>query len=397
MKINPPSSSSLALSWATFTIFLFLSKPSLQQTVEKNITPSLQQFNPPNLPLIPNPRLLNAFIALQAWKHAIISDPNKFTSNWFGPDVCKYTGVYCAPAPNDPHKTTTVAGIDLNHANIAGYLPEELGLLSDLALFHINSNRFWGTLPYRFKELRFLFELDVSNNNFTGKFPPVIFSLPSLKFLDIRFNQFEGEIPSQLFDLKLDALFINNNKFQSSLPQNLGNSPVSVLVLANNGFGGCIPSSFSKMAGTLSQIVLMNSGLTGCLNNNLGLFKNVTVFDVSSNNLIGPLPESFGEMKKLEQLNVAHNKLSGDVPASVCSLPRLKNFTYSYNYFSTEPPMCLKLRSIDDRQNCIPYRPLQRSPMECKSFYKNRVDCGSFGCSARSPSPPPPPPKHHWP
>ncbi|OMO54657.1 leucine-rich repeat extensin-like protein 6 [Corchorus capsularis] len=71
------------------------------------------------------------------------SDPNGFTKNWYGPKVCNYTGVFCAPAPDDPY-ITTVAGIDLNGANIAGYLPEKLGLLTDLALFHINSNRFCG-------------------------------------------------------------------------------------------------------------------------------------------------------------------------------------------------------------------------------------------------------------
>ncbi|GKV19647.1 hypothetical protein SLEP1_g29877 [Rubroshorea leprosula] len=344
---NPQFLRTLSFSWAIFFFFLLLTKPSFQQ------------FYPPNAPLIPNPRLQNAYIALQAWKHAITSDPNDFTANWYGPEVCNYTGVYCAPAPNDPHNTTTVAGIDLNHANIAGYLPEDLGLLADLALFHINSNRFHGTLPSSFCKLHLLFELDVSNNKFTGEFPSVVFSLPSLKFLDIRYNEFHGKIPSELFDLKLDALFINNNYFQSSLPENLGNSPVSVLVLANNAIRGCIPSSFSKMAGTLSQIILLNSGLTGCLNNDLGNFKNVKVFDVSSNNLVGPLPESIGEMKLLEQLNVAHNNLSGDIPESICTLPRLKNFTYSYNYFCSEPPICLKVLEyrccrLPSESKCLP-------------------------------------------
>lgn len=157
------------------------------------------------------------------------------------------------------------------------------------------------------------------------------------------------------------------------------------------------------MAGTLSQVILSNSGLSGCLNSNLGVFKNVTVFDVSNNNLVGPLPDSIGEMEKLEQLNVANNRLSGYIPASICSLPKLENFTYSDNYFSGEPPVCLRLKDKDDRRNCIPYRPLQRSMKECKAFYKFPVDCGGgFGCSASPPPPPPrwspPPPKEFsWP
>ena len=86
------------------------------------------------------------------------------------------------------------------------YIPEELGLLTDLALFHINSYRFCGTLPHKFEHLKLLFELDISNNRFAGKFPRVVLRLPSLKFLDLRFNEFEGSVPSELFDKDLDAI-----------------------------------------------------------------------------------------------------------------------------------------------------------------------------------------------
>ncbi|GER31045.1 leucine-rich repeat (LRR) family protein [Striga asiatica] len=327
-------------------ILLILPKPSFPQTLPQT------QF--------PNPRLFNAYIALQAWKHAITADPLNFTSNWHGCHVCNYTGIYCAPAPDDP-RTTTVAGVDLNHASLSGWLPPDLGLLTDLALFHLNSNHFTGTVPYTFSNLRHLYELDLSNNLFSGEFPQVFLSLPSLKFLDIRFNQFQGNVPSGLFDLKLDALFINNNNFQLALPTSLGNSTVSVLVLANNNFqSSCLPTGIGNMAGTLQEIVLTNAGLGGCLPDEVGLLTQLTVFDVSFNNLIGSLPESMGKMRGLEQLNVAGNRLSGKIPESICMLPRLENFTYSGNYFCGEPSSCLKLRNKDDSRNCIPYRPRQR-------------------------------------
>ncbi|CAN8258431.1 unnamed protein product [Cochlearia groenlandica] len=343
-------------------------------------------------PPILNPKLLKAYVALQAWKLTITSDPNNFTSNWCGPHVCNYTGVYCAPALDNSY-LLTVAGIDLNRANIAGYLPIELGLLTDLALFHINSNRFKGQLPKTLKCLNLLHELDVSNNKFYGEFPHVIFSLPSLKFLDIRFNGFYGDVPDQLFDLNLDALFINDNKFRFRLPENIGNSPVSVLVLSNNDLqGSCIPPSFYNMGETLHEVILSNSMLTGCLNREIGLLNRLTVFDVGFNDLVGTLPETMGDMKSLEQLNVAHNRFSGYIPESICRLARLENFTYSYNFFSGEPPVCLTLKDFDDRRNCLPLRPMQRSLVECKSFSLYPIDCASFGCSLPCPPPPPPSP-----
>ncbi|MBA0633828.1 hypothetical protein Godav_025663, partial [Gossypium davidsonii] len=264
-----------------------------------------------------NPRLKSAYIALQAWKQAIISDPLNLTSNWVGSNVCNYTGVFCSPALDDP-AIITVAGIDLNHGDIAGTLPEELGLLNDIALFHVNSNRFCGEIPWSFKELKRLFELDLSNNRFAGKFPYVVLRIPNLKFLDIRFNEFEGKVPKALFEKKLDAIFMNNNRFAFELPENIGNSPASVIVLANNRFHGCLPRSMGNMSGTLNEVVLSNNGLHSCLPEEIGSLKNVTVFDVKNNELIGELPESIGKLESLEHFDLSHNMLSGTVHERVC-------------------------------------------------------------------------------
>ncbi|XP_063938016.1 leucine-rich repeat extensin-like protein 6 [Daucus carota subsp. sativus] len=275
---------------------LFIFTPSHQLSIELPIGSILPPLvspivsSPPSprpqvSPIFPNPRLEKAYIALQALKHAITSDPKNITSDWCGPNVCNYTGVYCAPALDNP-KIRTVAGIDLNHGDISGVLPEALCLLTDLALFHINSNRFCGSLPETYKSLGLLYELDVSNNLFSGSFPNVVLSLPSLKFLDIRYNNFKGEVPSRLYDLKLDALFINNNNFQFSIPKNFGNSPVSVVVLANNKINGCFPESIVKMKKTLNELIISNSNLVGCLPPEIGSLTSLTVFDVSNNMIL---------------------------------------------------------------------------------------------------------------
>lgn len=93
-----------------------------------------------------NMKLRKAYSVFQSWKNVITCDPQDVTSDWYGANVCDYTGVYCSPAPDDPN-VLTVSGIDLNGAGICGTLPEELGLLADLALVHLNSNRFTGKIP----------------------------------------------------------------------------------------------------------------------------------------------------------------------------------------------------------------------------------------------------------
>ncbi|CAN6326860.1 unnamed protein product [Urochloa humidicola] len=351
----------------------------------------------------PSQRLRDAYVALQTWKQqAIFSDPRNFTADWVGPGICNYTGVFCAPVPRGQPGAgeLAVAGIDLNHGDIAGYLPSELGLLADLALLHLNSNRFCGLVPAALRGLRLVAELDLSNNRLVGAFPAVVLDLPALKFLDLRFNDFEGPIPRELFDRPLDAIFLNHNRLRSLLPDNFGNSPASVIVLADNTFGGCLPASLGNMSGTLNEILLINNGLDSCVPPEVGLLREVTVFDVSFNELVGPLPQQVAGMRKVEQLDVAHNRLSGPVPEAICALPRLKNLTISDNYFTGEPPSCARvvLPPDGDRRNCLPNRPAQRTPQQCAAFYSQPpVDCAAFQCKPFVPVPPLPPPPPAYP
>ncbi|KAF2283244.1 hypothetical protein GH714_043596 [Hevea brasiliensis] len=305
-----------------------------------------------------NRRLQRAYIALQAWKRVIFSDPNNFTSNWVGPNVCKYTGIYCTAALEEP-KIKVVAGIDLNFADLAGFLPDELGLLTDLALIHLNSNRFCGIIPQTISNLSLLYELDLSNNRFVGPFPSAVLSLPMLSYLDLRYNEFEGPLPPELFQKKLDAIFVNNNRFSNVIPAILSGSTASVVVIANNNFGGCLPPSISNFAETLEELLLINTSLTGCL------------------------PPEVGYLYKLRVL--AHNMMSGLVPDGVCVLPSLSNFTFSYNFFCEEEGICMNLTSrgiaFDDRRNCLPEKPLQRSKEECNPVLEHPVDCYEERCA----------------
>ncbi|CAK9317196.1 unnamed protein product [Citrullus colocynthis] len=217
-----------------------------------------------------SPRLRRAFIALQARKLAIYSDPLNTTADWVCADVRSYTRVFCAPALDDP-KLEVVVGIDLNHADIAGYLPVELNLLTDIALFHINNNRFCSIVPSRFSKLTLLHELDISNNRFVGHFPKVVVRIPNLKYMDIKYNDFEGQLSPKLFTKEFDVIFLNNNRFTSYIPENFGKSAASIIVIANNNFTRCI------------------------------------IMDISLNLLTGVMQDS------------------------LCNLAKLVNFTFSYN------------------------------------------------------------------
>ncbi|KAD4179147.1 hypothetical protein R6Q59_022710 [Mikania micrantha] len=330
----------------------------------------------------PNPRLKKAYYALQEWKKVIHSDPDKMLQNWEGIDVCSYNGVFCAKAPDDP-TLMTVAGIDLNHCDIAGQLVPHLGLLTDLGIFHINSNRFCGIIPNSFSNLKILHEFDISNNRFVGPFPNVVLQMHKLKYLDIRYNNFEGVLPPQLFDMNLDAIFLNHNRFCSVIPENIGNSSASVIVLANNDFKGCIPKTIGQMS-RLDEVIFADNELSGCLPDEFGLLEKITVLDLSKNNFVGTIPESFGKLKCVEMIDVRKNELIGTVVEGVCTLPKLLNFTFSGNYFNGLDAKCenpVKPEIVlDYRENCLPEKSDQRSEKKCSPVVNRPIDCESVGC-----------------
>ncbi|KAH1040383.1 hypothetical protein J1N35_042126 [Gossypium stocksii] len=347
-----------------------------------------------------NQRLKKAYIGLQALKKAIYSDPMNKTGDWVGSNVCNYTGVFCSEALDDK-SLTVVSGVDLNHADIAAHFPAEMGYMTDLALIHINSNRFCGIVPKTMSRLKLMYEFDISNNRFVGPFPEVALSWPTIRFLDLRYNNFEGSIPPELFEKNLDALFLNNNRFKSTIPEAIGKSTVSVVTFANNKFEGCIPHSIGKMS-NLNEIIFMNNNLVGCFPEEVGMLTNVTIFDASSNAFTGSLPESLTGMKSIESLDLSHNKLTGTVPENVCKLPKLSNFTFSRNYFQNEPNACQvpskKDIVFDDTYNCLPGRPKQRLTEECQPVISQLIDCSKDKCAGgggRSPHKPKHKPKPH--
>ncbi|EFJ34347.1 hypothetical protein SELMODRAFT_81544 [Selaginella moellendorffii] len=361
--------------------------------------------------------LWDAYTALQAWKAAITKDPLNITATWIGDEVCSYKGVFCSAAPDDSCERV-VTGIDLNHAYLSGKLVEELGLLSYLVLFHINTNFFSGTVPPSFCKLAHLYELDLSNNRFSGPFPNVTLDLPSLRYLDVRFNRFRGGIPPRLFDRGLDAIFVNDNDFQCAAPATLANSTASVLVLANNMIQGEIPSSIGALNGSVEEIILLGNMLTGCIPDSIANLTQVTVLDLSGNQLGGYVPDAIAAMKSLEQLNLAGNLLSGTLPEGICELPKLQNLTLEDNFLTDIAHQCLELPAsngtiVDTDRNCIPYQPNQRPHDQCADFLSQPTSCQPEPLvmappvlpppppsppppSPPPPSPPPPPPEYHY-
>ncbi|XP_010263446.1 PREDICTED: uncharacterized protein At4g06744-like [Nelumbo nucifera] len=417
MMVNIIVSFSATKFPAPLTLFIFLScflhlqvladtSPTARETLDVTIggggyyqyppPPPETKYSPPPPPPPPEPKypppppafeserlkLVYPYI-VELRKRLEYHDPKGKLKSWKGTNICKFEGLYCETVPD--FKVKALAGIDFNGFNFG--LGSNVSLegiienLSDLAIFHANSNFFTGKIVSQIGKLRFLYELDLSNNKYTGSFPMPVLNAKNLSFLDLRFNSFCGYLPPDVFTLNLDVLFVNNNQFDGPIPYNLGSTPARYITFAHNRFSGSIPRSIGKAAGTLTEVLFLNNQLSGCLPYEIGLLKKATVFDAGNNHLTGPIPYSFGCLKRMQLLSFAGNKLYGQVPEVVCALPKLANLSLSDNYFTQVGPKCrhlIKKGRLHLENNCILDLKSQRSPAECEKFFSSSMEYCSY-------------------
>ncbi|MEO6287405.1 MAG: T9SS type A sorting domain-containing protein [Dyadobacter sp.] len=190
-----------------------------------------------------------------------------------GDNPCGWYGVTCTSG--------RVTELDLSNNSISGYLPAEIGGLSELKSLKtkfdqdiaIPDGLLGGAIPAQLGNLTKLEHLDLSGNHFTGSIPSSIGNLFQLSYLDLRFIAIDsgfdpygkliGSIPSEFGNLvNLKHLDLSSQNLSGNIPPELGNlGNLEFLDLANNNFSGNIPSSF----GSLSKLTVLDIRYDGWL------------------------------------------------------------------------------------------------------------------------------------
>lgn len=180
-------------------------------------------------------------LALLALKFAVSDDPGGALATWRDADAdpCGWAGVSCAGGGGG-----RVAGLELANASLAGYLPSELSLLSELQELSLPYNRLSGQIPVAIAALQKLAALDLAHNLLCGQVPAGIGRLVSLARLDLSSNQLNGSLPPAIAGLPRlsGVLNLSYNHFTGGIPPEYGGIPVAVsLDLRGNDLAGEIP------------------------------------------------------------------------------------------------------------------------------------------------------------
>ncbi len=241
-----------------------------------------------------------------------------------------------------------VAEIELSQINMTGYIPAEIGELSELTYLSFYNNNLTGNIPTEIGNLSNLRELHLAENNLTGNIPVSFGYLSNLERLYLNTNALIGNVPTGLGNLtNLTELQICCNALTGTLPTSLGNlTNLQYFFINDNGFTGEIPTSYGNLS-DVSQI------------------------DFSSNELSGAIPTSLSNLNNLTYLNLASNQLSGNIPTGLSSMKNLSSVYLSYNNFTYDGLEILVGAGISD----LKYAPQAAIPIWSNN-YTLSVDAG---------------------
>ena len=231
-----------------------------------------------------------------------------------------------------------VTELRLDHNNLTGILPEELGSLAALKELDLEENEISGSLPESLGKLTSLTNINLGGNRFSGAIPASFGNLTRLQYLDLSFNRLGRAIPEALHNLTLlESFKLRHNDLTGPIPAWLGSlNQLRRIELDFNNLTGRIPETLGNLV-SLNKLDLAYNNLTGRIPEALGNLVSLNELLLDGNNLTGSLPASLWRLTRLWKLSLSGNALEGAVPDNILALESLSELSLSYNRFTSLP------------------------------------------------------------
>ncbi len=225
---------------------------------------------------------------------------------WQGLDcevVEKVNGIVCVGC-------CTVRDIKLTNFNLVGFLPHEIGNLTNLQI------------------------LDLNTNTLSQRIPTSIGLMTNLNTLSLYFNFFSHDLPTEIGLLTaMQSISIFDCALNGTLPTELGllTNLVS-LVLDSNFFTGRTPTQLGLLVNLKLQLSLFGNSLNGSIGSWVGSLTKLESIDFNNNYLTGQLPTEIGLLT---------NSLTGHISTYLSLLTNLQELDVDTNLFSEKSPQFL--------------------------------------------------------
>ena len=181
--------------------------------------------------------------------------------------------------PEELGYLSNLAGLFLYDNQLSGFIPPELGIINSLHYMILYGNQLWGAIPPALGNLSSLYDLNLSSNQLSGSIPPELGNMNALVFLNLSSNKLSGPIPSELGNLWDNSIEI-------------------VIDLSDNQLSGAIPPELEGAGGVTVQ---------RSSSNQLNAPTYYHFLDLSNNHLSGSIPDS---LIGLDYLDLDYNALN---------------------------------------------------------------------------------------
>uniref|UniRef100_A0A0E0MKC0 non-specific serine/threonine protein kinase n=1 Tax=Oryza punctata TaxID=4537 RepID=A0A0E0MKC0_ORYPU len=115
-------------------------------------------------------------------------------------------------------KQTKLSVLNLQGNKISGSIPNSISLLTSLIELSLGNNSLTGTIPMMPAKLSAV--LNLSHNHLSGFIPSNIGSLSDLEVLDLSYNDLSGEVPASLVNMpSLTQLVLSYNHLSGTIPK----------------------------------------------------------------------------------------------------------------------------------------------------------------------------------
>ncbi|MFQ6660666.1 hypothetical protein Gotur_029088 [Gossypium turneri] len=221
-------------------------------------------------------------------------------------DRCMWPGIQC--------NAGSVVVINLSGHGLSGGITPQIGSLSNIRYLDLSNNSLVGPIPSSVSNLTNLWYLSMASNLLEGPIPREIESLNALEYLNLSANKLSGPIPTQIGNLSnLRYLILAKNNLSGRIPLQIGGLSLYQLELSHDIITGDIPSQLNSQ-----RIDLSHNLLQGVIPSRFGSLTQLSLLDLSRNNLTGMIPELPIYPKKL---NLSFNSLWGPIPHGLLDFP----------------------------------------------------------------------------
>lgn len=253
----------------------------------------------------------------------------------------KTHGVFC-------NENNQVTAIVMPEVGLAGTIPHDIGLLSNMETFNLTRNELSGSIPPSIGIWSSLKTFDLRDNVLTGPMPKSLAMLLDLVNLDLSYNELTGgDDISFIKELPyLEELHLKQNFLSGKIGQFGGSSSLRVIDLSYNSFSG--EFSTRVPSGKSLEVLRMDHNLIqGMIPGSFGKFTNLKELSLSYNALSGSLPSNLGDLTNLESLKLNANEFEYGLPPELGNLDKLTVLEASENGIESIPVELFNAKSLE--------------------------------------------------